>query len=171
MTQPTPDKELVMNINNGSWRAVVRPSRRQEGIKGAHGFPHGNPQRAKSRKQTTRERRKKHLNNSSSRRRKKRSQKTRERKRLWGVKTPWKWRVPRTRSRKRDKQRRNRLTPKGRDDNSRRNSDDNDRECSQQELKSDVCQNTDRQDNKDKGKSIRKKQEMLDANIIKHYSV
>ena len=43
------------------------------------------------------------MKNSNSRRRKKKSQKTRERKRLWGVKTPWRWRVPQTRSRRKDK--------------------------------------------------------------------
>ena len=113
ITQPTPDKKLVVNINNGSRRAVVRTSGRQQGLKGAHGSPHGNPQRTKSRKQTTRERRRRCLNNSNSRRRKKRSQKTRERKRLWGVKTPWRWRVPQTRSRRKDEAKEKPVDPTG----------------------------------------------------------
>ena len=48
----------------------------------------------------------KRLNNSGSRTGKKKSHKAHERRRSWGVKRPWKWRVPRTKSRERNNRRR-----------------------------------------------------------------
>ena len=177
ITQPTPDKKLVVNINNGSRRAVVRTSGRQQGPKGAHGFPHGNPQRTESRRQTTRERRRRVLNNPNSRRRKKKSQKTRERKRLWGVKTPWRWRVPQTRSRRKDKTeekpadpvRSEMITADGTMTGSTVNVHNTNKRVKcvktpMDKTESVVSNITAGRGSKSSGKSIRKRQETLDAN-------
>ena len=85
-TQPKPDKKRVANLTDGGWRAVVPPNRRRQELTESIGF------HITTRKMQRKER----PNGFDGRKHKKQSQKTRDKRRSWGVKTPWKWRGPRT---------------------------------------------------------------------------
>ena len=79
------------NATDNNRRAEVPPDRRRQGFTESTSF------HITTRKTQRRER----LSGVDDRKHKKQSQKTRDRRRSWGVKTPWKWRVPQTWNRKR----------------------------------------------------------------------
>ena len=102
-TQPNPDKKLTANRTDSSRWTAVPPRMGQQ-----------MPKESTCSHIATREvQQKKRPNKSDSRRHRKKSQKTRERRRLWGVKRPWKWRVPRTKSRERNSRRGRTGRPQG----------------------------------------------------------